>query len=832
LSAANEQKAPTPAVLLVGVVNRSVITMADNKTDRLMPTHFLLSGDVTHPAELEHADFLLTDHPKAGIALDLLLGTQGWRRFAEQTGRSTDPADRKEVDQMLVAHGQRTSAPVELRKLEMQRVSSEFQPKMEQAMLHTATVESRLTTSAEVSKTAVNMAQVAFQAAETQRKSAEAELNRHVTRLSELPALLFLILLAAIIVGVLVLAAMTPLGDRNRDSQSGHSGSLIAQCVCICLVSLTLVMAWVVLKNIGTNANTTFSFVGSAIRPKAMEGRAEMPAEKPMARPGGGGLGGGLGGFGGGLGGSGLGGLNGAGLGGGLGGGLNGAGIGGFGGAGLPRAEGFTQMSPPTALSPTFVTTRPKAAPTPPREGQQDRVKDGLSPIKVIASRSPVGRPRDQAMQERKSTPPRTQEPDPLANIPAAFPNIKRMLDDGLQEQQLRQVPSFVVREYAHQRDPSLGDVRSDFTETVYWHPVLVLPENGKTTIEFQLSDDIARYEVMVAGHTTDGRIGAVKATIEARKPFSIDPKLPLEISHTDQIDVPVRVTNDSDEQRNVSFSLTPTGFQASGKLTDTIDLGPNGKARRIVRLKANKLQGDANLLVEATSGTADKDAISRTIRIVPDGFPGVGSISDTIESRARGAITLPKDVVPGTLAVRLEVYPTTMSDLLNGLDGLLREPYGCFEQTSTSNYPNVMVLDYLNQTNQTNPQAAQRAKQLLDSGYARLTGYECPDTPLKLKQGFEWFGTADMAHEALTAYGLLQFKDMSRVHPVDPELIKRTQTFLLSRRDGVRWLPAELPGVACIRRDAKIHDRCLHRLGPGRERPGRQRTAGPEDGD
>jgi hypothetical protein len=41
------------------------------------------------------------------------------------------------------------------------------------------------------------------------------------------------------------------------------------------------------------------------------------------------------------------------------------------------------------------------------------------------------------------------------------------------------------------------------------------------------------------------------------------------------------------------------------------------------------------------------------------------------------------------------------------------------------------------------------------------------------------------MQHEALTAYGLLQFKDMARVRPVDPELINRTQAFLLSRKDG-----------------------------------------------
>jgi len=343
----------------------------------------------------------------------------------------------------------------------------------------------------------------------------------------------------------------------------------------------------------------------------------------------------------------------------------------------------------------------------------------------------------------------------------------------------------FLVREYAHQRDPALGEVRSDFTETVYWHPVLVLPETGKTAVEFQLSDDIARYQVLVAGHTLDGRIGAVTALIEARQPFSVDPKLPLEVSHTDTIDVPLRVTNDSDDARKVVFGVTTTGLKTDGAGPDPLDLGSNGKGRKMLRLRADKMNGPASVNITGTSG-ADKDTILRAVTVVPDGFPGVGSVSDMIEKgRAGGTVSVPKDVVPGTLRVRLEVYPTSMADLVKGLDGLLREPSGCFEQTSTTNYPNTLILDYMNQTNQVNPEAAKRAKELLDRGYGRLVSYECPDTPLKARQGFEWFGAADSQHEALTAYGLLQFKDMSRVHPVDPQLIKRTQAFLLSRKDG-----------------------------------------------
>src|SRR5262249_17969552 len=84
LSAVDQKNQPAPAILLVSVVDKSVLTLADEKTARSMPAHFYLTTEVRGPEEFEFADFLLTDHPQAERALDLLLGTQGWRRFAEQ----------------------------------------------------------------------------------------------------------------------------------------------------------------------------------------------------------------------------------------------------------------------------------------------------------------------------------------------------------------------------------------------------------------------------------------------------------------------------------------------------------------------------------------------------------------------------------------------------------------------------------------------------------------------------------------------------------------------------------------------------------------------------
>ena len=80
----NSNSRPPPVVMCASVVDHSMLKLADEKTYRSLPTHFYLTTEVGRSEELEHADFLLTDHPKAPVTLDLLLGTQGWRRFAEQ----------------------------------------------------------------------------------------------------------------------------------------------------------------------------------------------------------------------------------------------------------------------------------------------------------------------------------------------------------------------------------------------------------------------------------------------------------------------------------------------------------------------------------------------------------------------------------------------------------------------------------------------------------------------------------------------------------------------------------------------------------------------------
>ena len=170
-------------------------------------------------------------------------------------------------------------------------------------------------------------------------------------------------------------------------------------------------------------------------------------------------------------------------------------------------------------------------------------------------------------------------------------------------------------------------------------------------------------------------------------------------------------------------------------------------------------------------------DENRRSLRVVPRGFPvsdGAGGML-TPGGVVEDTFTIPDTVVPGSLHASVTVYPTPLANLTEALEALIRDPSGCFEQTSSTTFPLVMAQQYFLTHQGIPPEMVAAAREKLDAGYQRLIGFETEE------DGYEWFGAAP-AHEALTAYGLLEFVEMSKVMQVDQAMIGRTQDWLLSR--------------------------------------------------
>jgi alpha-2-macroglobulin-like protein len=320
-------------------------------------------------------------------------------------------------------------------------------------------------------------------------------------------------------------------------------------------------------------------------------------------------------------------------------------------------------------------------------------------------------------------------------------------------------------------------DKRSDFRQTIFWEPNVKVDRTGKSVLEFYNSDEISSFRAIAEGISVDGAVGRADMVFYTQLPFSMQARVPVEVATGDQMVVPVVLKNNTDAALSGSLHvIAPDGLEPLMATGSVISI-PAGMAQTVnlaYKVKHHPGEGVFNI---AFAGAGHTDAFEQKLKIVPQGFPVALSFAGRENDKTfKFGIS---DVVPGSISASFTAFPSVVTDLVKGIESILREPYGCFEQTSTSSYPNAMVMSYMKEQKEVDGAIMKRASDLLSSGYKRLTTFETKE------KGYEWFGAAP-GHEALTAYGLMQFNDYSKVMDgVDQGMIQRTSDWLMSRRDG-----------------------------------------------
>jgi hypothetical protein len=364
--------------------------------------------------------------------------------------------------------------------------------------------------------------------------------------------------------------------------------------------------------------------------------------------------------------------------------------------------------------------------------------------------------------------------------------------DDFVQgvEEEIAQAPTKVryVRarefpkvDYVDAQNPA---VRTDFRSTIFWQGNLQLDRKGKIEVEFYNSDEITSFRAVVEGVGEEGSVGRGEHTYFTQKAFSMDIKLPIEMTMGDKVSLPLTLINNTNQvlKGNLQFKL-PKAFEKANEKSnkantqnEKIELA--AKEVRTILLDyevLNRIGKDTFAVAFSANGV--KDAFQKEIEIQSKGFPSAVSFGGQ-ELEKTFAIDI-NEPIEGTVSAVFAAYPNSLSDMLSGLEGMLRQPYGCFEQTSSTTYPNLLVMNYLKEADVKDDAIMAKASDLVKVGYKKLIGFETKE------KGYEWFGGTP-AHEALTAYGLMEFKDMQGVYAsVDNDMIDRTTNWLLSRRDG-----------------------------------------------
>ncbi len=339
------------------------------------------------------------------------------------------------------------------------------------------------------------------------------------------------------------------------------------------------------------------------------------------------------------------------------------------------------------------------------------------------------------------------------------------------------------VREFAHQVRPDRKPTdRVDFTETVYWNAgVKTDAKTGEASVSFALNDSVTTFRAFADAFADGGAIGGANVGVEAVQPFYAEAKLPLEVTAGDQILLPISLINASGSSlSDAAISVALKGdFKLAELQNKHNEIGLGQRVRCIQPINIGFENGSKEFILSTKAGLYE-DKVVRSLSVKPKGFPIEVAYGGMIEPGQTVAhtVTIPKEVVEASVTSNNAVYPTPLANMTEALQRMIQDPCGCFEQTSSTSYPLTMAQQYFLSHTGVDPKLVETSRQKLDAGYQRLVGFWCPD------RGYEWFGE-NPGHEALTAFGLLHFADMSQVREVDQNMISSTRSWLLKQKDG-----------------------------------------------
>lgn len=351
---------------------------------------------------------------------------------------------------------------------------------------------------------------------------------------------------------------------------------------------------------------------------------------------------------------------------------------------------------------------------------------------------------------------------------PKSYFAITSVPQDSLTEYKLS-------RQFSYPVYPSTAtSYRFDYREVLYWNPVVETDKNGKAKVEFYNSDASSAFRIMTEGISSSGLPGRDETTYAAQSTISIDAKIPQYLTRTDQMTIPVVIKNNSSETRKMVMDVIVPNYVTLIQSDSTITLKPLESGRLWVRIKTDHTI-NSNIQFTVRSGDF-RETMILPFDVEEKGFPHYHSIINNSTETTK--LNIP-GYVNGSFYSSYYVFENSALQLFEDLERLKKEPYGCFEQLSSTVYPNIFILDYMKSAGKINSATQDIVVKNMKKGFQKMLSYKNKDG------GFGYFSNGSESDVSLSAFALLEFSHLKKYVTIDPKLIQGLSSFILSKKNG-----------------------------------------------
>jgi hypothetical protein len=325
--------------------------------------------------------------------------------------------------------------------------------------------------------------------------------------------------------------------------------------------------------------------------------------------------------------------------------------------------------------------------------------------------------------------------------------------------------------------------LREYFPETLLWQPAIETDAHGRTRINWKFADNLTTWKLSLIASTVDGRLATAEKEIKSFQPFFVEHDPPKVLTLGDRISLPVVVRNYTEKAQMVKVEMPHAEWFRSGPTTtQEASLSPGSNAKLIFPFEtvATTVKGKQRVIA---TGRQVADAIERPVAVHPYGAELSNTDGRIISGTARWDFEIPSDAIPGSVHTDLKIYPDLLAQVVESLEGILERPDGCGEQTISSTYPSVLLLQFEKQSKRSLGPLHDRAMRYVALGYTRLLTYAGDSG------GFTYWGRGE-PDLALTAYAVRFLHDASGFTAIDPDVLKHAREWLFRQQqpDG-RWI-------------------------------------------
>ncbi len=332
----------------------------------------------------------------------------------------------------------------------------------------------------------------------------------------------------------------------------------------------------------------------------------------------------------------------------------------------------------------------------------------------------------------------RYQTPDPLGHFYAkralgviTYTTLSKILTNVAAKKQA------IGGDFAEPQRKHLNPVTAKLAEPyAKYSGVLYAAKDGTVSYRFGTENFNGKARVMAVAVEGENFGSAAKSVNVADK-IVLNPFLPRFLAPGDSFVSAVRVYNNTGTDGEFTVKLKTTGPVTMEAGSYTVKIESKGEARLYFKGKALEDSAAASFEYNA-SGNDAVSAVKREIAVRPARHTETRIFKGKLDPGASVEKHFSKDFDPVLRIVRVSVSHSRFSEYAGALEYLIRYPYGCVEQTTSSTFPMVFFKD-LGLQNSSISHAVANTDAFVAAGVKRLSTFLTPSKRLSYWPGGDY---------------------------------------------------------------------------------------------